>query len=386
MAQIVLTILLISFPCSVLAFDTKVVWAGVGFSGDWGDRNRYYPSTSKIYELEGNPIQAWARERIVTSEQYPFELKLGQIEEESLDKIALAITFTGETVAYEKLVVDGKTEYIGNFSLSGAAIFFNLESNKLIATTPLITRYTNVYQSIPDQNEQHKIFKAMLSSDELDLNFFSEMVSRLKNVNLSTLPSQFIQVNSFTVDEDVHSAVAASEDLDIFKYFLSTFFENRLSGSSGIAVIPNKVGHVVGNKIATRLPSGDRTLILPEPGFTIDLRVHKLVYQNEPENKSTDCLCWGGLLSVAVEDRRFKGAEEELAKVGFRNVNCCYVDTGVTLEDYVEFQKLMMGLLEGVANQFNEIDKDWLGEKALDSKQARKSIEEASELFKEAMF
>lgn len=387
-AYCVVSFLIIFAPITLLAETTSVMWSGVGFTGDWGTRHRHYPVTSSLFcdsETvcdENMQIEKWARERILQSKKYPFEIRLEKVDERNIEQIGMAVTISRESVMHEKVAIDGEIKYLENYSLSGAAIFFDLKSRKMIASAPLITRYTRIYETVPSEKERYSIFKSMLSNDDLGLNFFDEMSKKLLQVQLNSLPSQYIQIKSLKIEPTVHPAVASSPNKDLFSSYLSTFFENRLLESSGIALIPNSIGHAIGNKIATRLPSGDMTITLPDPGYTLDFRIHKLIFQKKPA-KVTDCLCWGGVLSLNVSKHMF--GDENIASFGLRDINCATVDKGMSLDDYVEYQKLMMGLLDGLAQQFGTLNNKWIGEKTLDKKKSKKAIKMLSKEFKSTM-
>ncbi|PNU18539.1 hypothetical protein C2E25_17170 [Geothermobacter hydrogeniphilus] len=375
---VIFLVIVLYAPAFSFANVDEVIWSGVGFSGNWADRNRLYPVTSSFFELDNKPLEVWARKLLLDGKSYPFAVKFGTVDISGLDPIALAITITGENVFHEAIIVSNKIKHLENYSISGAAIFFNLKTKKLVASVPLITRFSKVYETKPDENETKKIFKSVLSDDTLGVNFFSEMSKRLEHVKLNSLPSKYVQIGQFTIDDTVHESVARSPKKDLIASYLSTFFENRLMSESGLALIPNKVGYAIGNKVATRLPSGDMTIVLPEPGYTINFRVHKLLYQKKP-NKATDCLCYGGVLSMTVISHLF--GEEEFAKFGLKDVNCCNVDKGVGLDDVTEFQKLLMGILDGLAKQFKDIDKKWLKVRSFNYSQSKRSIEKISKEF-----
>ncbi len=381
-------LLLILSPHDAFSQTPDVVWAGVGFTGNWNDRHDNYPVTSSFFCEgggscgEGKQIEKWAREKINQSNGYPFRIRFGQIDEKSIDQIGLAVTISRETVMHEEIIVAGVKKFLENYSLSGSAIFFDLKSKKMIAAAPIITRYSQVYELMPNDAERYRIYKSMLSDNMLGLNFFNEISRKLAHTQLTTLPSQYIQIKKFEIDPNVPPVVSTAPDKNVFSSYLSSFFENRLLDESGISLIPNRVGHTIGNKIATKLPSGDMTIVLPEPGYTLDFKIHKLIYQKKA-NKLTDSLCWGGVLTLNVNKHLF--GDEKIATIGLRDVNCATVDKGMTLDDYSEYQKLMMGLLDGLAQQFDTINKKWVKEKTLDKKQAKKMIKMLSNEFKSAM-
>ena len=46
----------------------------------------------------------------------------------------------------------------------------------------------------------------------------------------------------------------------------------------------------------------------------------------------------------------------------------------------------MMGLMDGLAQQFGTLDNKWIGEKTLDKRQAKKSIKMLTDEFKKTLF
>lgn len=380
-------ILLLTFSSSSEAQKkTTVTWSGVGFSGDWGSRTEIYPHTSSFYCQtsacnSSNSIEIWAREQLLNSgklQNSNFNLQLGLIDEDALDKVGLAIAISNETVVVEELSVGNKVAYLTNYSITGSALFFDLASNKLVYSVPLITRYTTVYDSRPSSDEEKSVFKSMLQNDSLGINFFDEMATRLASVEFQAKPTAYLKITNASFDNEVTSKFTENFNLSGAQRFLATYFENVFVKETGYALIPNSVGHAVGNKIATRLPSGDLTIELPEPGYTMTVNVAKLLFQRKP-GKGSDSFCWGARVEWRLQELVF--GEETVGATDLKNVNCAVVGHDSILSHDSEYMKLVMGLLEKYANQFKQQERSWIDKHTDNPSNTRAAIKKLNEVF-----
>lgn len=380
-------LLLLTFSLSSAAqIKPSVTWSGVGFSGDWGSRAEIYPYTSDFFCLNdacdsANSIEIWARQRLLDSgklQNSHFNLNLGLIDEDALDKIGLAIAISNESVVIEELSVGGSISFLTNYSISGSALFFDLASNKLIYSVPLITRYTTAYESRPNSEQQKDIFKKMLRSDDLGINFFDEMASRLTSVELQVKPTAYLKITDASFSSEAQTKFTESFNLNGAQNFLATYLENVFVKETGYALIPNSVGHAVGNKIATRLPSGELTIELPEPGYTMTINVAKLLFQRKPGNGS-DSFCWGARVEWRLYELVF--GEEVVGSTALKNVNCAVVGHDSILSHDSEYMKLVMGMLEKYAKQFKQQDGDWIKKYTDNPKDTRAAISKINEVF-----
>lgn len=373
---------------TVVASEAKpnVTWAGVGFSGDWSNRAEVYPHTSNFFCLadsceEDNSVELWARQRLIESgalQQSNFRVQLGMVDSNSLEQIGLAIAIANESVVIEKLSVAGKVSYLTNYSISGSALFFDLVSNKLIYSVPLITRYTTVYDTNPKQLEQQRVFKNMLQNNTLGLNFFDEMADRLANIQFQTKPTAYLKIANLNFDSALNSHFSEQFHLEDAQSFLATYFENVFVRETGYALIPNSVGHAVGNKIATRLPSGDLTIELPEPGYTMTVKVSKLLFQRKP-GKGSDSLCWAARLEWRLQELVF--GDDTIASTDIKNVNCAVVRNDSALAHDTEYMKLIMGMLETYAKQFKQTNAEWVNKYTDNPNDTRAAIETLNAIF-----
>lgn len=378
--------MLLTPPLSATPLKPTVTWAGVGFSGNWGERQSTYPYTSSFFcsnnRVCGNDtIESWARDRILegdASDSFNFNLQLGLIDAETLDKIGMAIAISNESLTVEEIAVSGSTSFLTNYSIAGSTLFFDLTNNKLIYSAPLITRYTTVYESLPSEDAHRQIFLQMLSDKTLGINFFDEMKSRLAYVNFETKPSAYLKITDASFADGVHDRFSEHFSVDRTERFLATFFENVFSRETGYALIPNSVGHAIGNKIATRLPSGDLTITLPDPGYTMTLNVSKLLFQRKP-GRGSDSLCWGARVEWRLNELVF--GNETIGSVDLKNVNCAVVHHDSMLSHDAEYVKLVMGMLEMYAKQFKAQDSKWLAKNTDDSKSAKIAIDRLNAVF-----
>ncbi|WP_126832161.1 hypothetical protein [Pseudidiomarina aquimaris] len=363
-----------------------VTWSGVGFSGDWGSRAEIYPHTSSYFCTTqpcdaSNSIEIWARERLLDSgalNESNFTLKLGLIDEDALDKVGLALAIANESVVIEELSVGGKVSYLTNYSIAGSSLFFDLASKKLIYSVPLITRYTTVYDSKPDTQEQQTVFQSMLQNDSLGINFFDEMAERLAKVEFQAEPTAYLKITAASFSDDVRENFSEQFNFGAAQRFLATYFENVFVKETGYALIPNAVGHAVGNKIATRLPSGDLTIELPDPGYTMTVNVAKLLFQRKPGNGS-DSFCWAARVQWQLHELVF--GEETVGSTDLKNVNCAVVGHDSILSHDAEYMKLIMGMLEKYAKQFKTQDANWINKYTDNPKHTRAAIKKLNEVF-----
>lgn len=307
-----------------------------------------------------------------------FELQLGLINEDSLEQIGLAVAISNESVVVETLNVGGKASYLTNYSISGSALFFDLASKKLIYSVPLITRYTTVYPAKPELLQQKEVFKNMLQNNSLGINFFDEMATRLTQVNFQTKPTAYLKITNASFSNTVSNKFSKQFNFNNAEKFLATYFENVFVKETGFALIPNSVGHAVGNKIATRLPSGDLTIELPEPGYTMSVNVAKLLFQRKPGNGS-DSFCWGARLEWRLQELVF--GEETVGSTDLKNVNCAVVGHDSILSHDAEFMKLLMGMLESYAKQIKQPETAWLKKYTDNPASTRAAIKKLNNVF-----
>ncbi|QBL10535.1 hypothetical protein E0Z06_13865 [Rheinheimera sp. D18] len=372
-------------PTHAAKFKPSVAWSGVGFSGNWNDREINYPFTSQFFCLQNctkdNSVEMWARERMIqtdTLRETGFELHLGLIDDKAIEKIGLAIAISNESIVFEKLKIGNKVSFLTNYSITGSALFFDLASKKLIYSVPLITRYTTVYDTLPEASVQKETLRSMLQNNSLGINFFDEMTTRLGDVDFKTSPTAYLKITDARFSEEAQDQFSKEFNIALAQQFLATFYESVFIRETGYALIPNSIGHAVGNKIATRLPSGDLTIELPEPGYSMTVNVAKLLYQRK-KGKGSDSFCWGARVEWRLEELVF--GKETIGAVDLKNVNCAVAGQDSILSNDSEYMKLVMSMLEKYAMQFKKQEPEWIKKYTDNPKNTSLAIKKLHQIF-----
>ena len=329
-------------------FSQNFHWAGVGFLGDYGKKEQLYPNSSMVFDDKScngiSCFEVFSRNIFKDQKIMGGKVVLTQAEPGS-NAIGIALG-----VSYERLIVDRTpdTKYsdknvLNNVVIFGNLLFMDLDTNKLVGSVPTYISYHDAKSVKMSDKELQDTVKKLLITNDLKLNFVEDALARAKNYQLPSSKILRAQVTNINLQDKAKKTLKLTNDsIDFFSMQMAQIFEGVLMSSSGIQMLPSKVGHVVGGKLKTRLASGDRTIELPSPDISIQMSLDKLGKFKKPKKDGTgDTVCYATRMNFKAQD----SFEDSIFSANLKNIPCMFVRKGTVINDDSSYEKTIFSLL-----------------------------------------
>jgi hypothetical protein len=350
-------IFLALYVCSLTVSAQDYHWAGVGFMGDYSKRSILYPYSSEVFDdlscSNVSCFEVFSRKVFKNQSIAGGKIKFTQAEP-GTNAIGVALA-----ISYERLIVDKtpSSQYTNKNTLNTIAIFGNilfmdLDTNKLVGAVPTYIRYTVAESNqISDQTMQ-SIVKEMLTSNSLKLNFASDALRRAKKYSLPSDKILRAQVTEFRSSKDARKALGNNpQEMEFLTMQMAQIFEGALMNETGLQMLPSSIGHIVGGKLKTRLSSGDRTINLPDPDYSVRVDLSKLgKFQKRKKNGTGDTICHAVRINFSVED----SFRDNVFKTSLKNMRCLFYRKGTQTDDQASYEKSLLALLSNTAKALDK--------------------------------
>jgi len=322
---------------------TEVFWAGIGFLGKYSESEKLYPLSSKINDKmcgKKKCLEAFSREVFNKKDFENFKINFKDLAEVGKDKIGIALGIAYERISTEIVNHDDGDEFLTNFTIFGNIIFLNLDDNNFVGSVPVFIRYSYASPNELKDNEKFDLFEKLLLTNELEFNFTQEAAHKLKNYKLPEKDIRFSQIIDFSIDNQAKTDLELNIDSQLWLSQLAQIYEAYLVENTGIFLLPNAIGHVVGNKLKTKLSSGSREIIIPDTNTKIKASIQKAkVFEKEDKFNFTKCHAIR-MNFVVLDAFDAKTLDSSLI-----NAPCNLIRKENLINNFVTFEKSIIGLL-----------------------------------------
>jgi hypothetical protein len=344
----VLTLTHLAFPVS----SAELHWAGVGFFGNYADRNALYPNTSAVFDNK-------ACKGISCFEDFARGTFLGQkidgmtvvpdLANPGSNALALALGISYESFSQEEIMVKGKKSFLGNFSVFGRLVIFNLDTNQLVASVPALVRLADASDKPFTTREVASRFERLIINSGSDISFVTDALTRLSAFKIpATASTRYVQITVVEADPQAMVTMGQSKP-EFWLPKLAEIFEMSLMRNTQLNLVPASVGHVVGGKMKTKLASGDRTIELPSPNLKLGLIVEKAARFEKVEGAGKT-VCHATRVKFTLKD----SFDDEVFDESLRSVPCSVMPIETHIDDEITFDKSVFSLVSSTAEALHK--------------------------------
>jgi hypothetical protein len=357
---LVFAFVLTSFDAS--ASGPTVYWGGVGFSGEWQDRNSLYPATSRLLNCDENEkcLDKLALEKFAKNKFDKFTFKLDKIDRKEVEALVGVLSINNE---FFGTYHDWKTkDYFGIGRLFGQFLIYEISSGKIIHNVPFMVRANDVKPAPFTESEKINLFQKLILSDVSGINFFDEAYKNAKQLDPTNIPGKYTKINEFEFSGPALKSFLAEDE----RYFGSKFrqyFESGLVGRTDAQLVPSSIGSSeAGSKIKMTFGDGERELSVPEAAFNVDVIIRKAQLIESTRGKQrTICPAVALTLNVSTEIDTVTNLKFAIFKDA---CGITHVDQKLNMR-YL-YSRSLFSLLQNMAKQFGmpEPSSKWLADNA----------------------
>jgi hypothetical protein len=356
---------IIAFTASPFCFSaTPVYFAGFALSGNAVEAEVAFPITSKILQETNDSggyllEQAlWASVQAATHPELDIKRELGSGDDAS-DLVAMAFVLDWENVSSEQ--VAGSTKLV--VDLHGQALIFDFDSKKVIGSYPIAVQLLHSVDGPTTPELAASLVRRLYLGTEGE-SIFRRFAERLSTVSVRPSRGNYIRVVSVDLEDNARQALADfAQDEAVVVSRVADSFGKRLAEHHKVSFVPYAKGSAIGSKMAARFANGDiYQLELPEPDYRVHLRLRGFKKVLLDSNSVESAWAYGTFMNVAVKD--FDDQKVYLdAPFKFGAVKKV-VAGSANIDDWTAFQESMFSLIDQIAVQSANPDKDWVAQRS----------------------
>jgi hypothetical protein len=361
-------------------------YAGFSFAGDYSQNQIRFPVAAdlSIRKTEkGVPVLDAALSKVL-AEDYSNKAKL--VRELGVQKFGasqLSIAFALSEESTEEIEWGGQTLYI--YRVIAQILVFDFDNKKLISNFPAMLQYQDIVEKKRSPEDHYEVFKRIyLDTETVSTSIFREWVRRLNSVEIKPSYSAYLKLTDVVLDPELKAQIPDQLQLaDAYASQVAQQFEFILSEQQQVSLVPFTKGQAIGAKMAARFANGDSfQLELPEPDFTMTLRVHPFKYLHQTSEFS-DKHAFGAFVTLAVEQ---PGLGKSYLDMRFKNVNVTVFDKRdeAVVDKWQSFQTSLRSLFVKLSTQISVRDKKVLADMNRD-KSAKKQLTKFEEVIEKCM-
>lgn len=331
---------------------SELHWAGVGFFGNYADRNALYPNTSEVFDRKAcdgaSCFEGFARETFL-GQKIDGMTVVPDLANAGSNALALALGISYESFSQEEITVKGKKSFLGNFAVFGRLVIFNLDSNQLIASVPALVRLADASDKPFTDQEVASRFERLIINSGSDISFVTDALTRLSAFKIpATASTRYVQITVVEADPQAMVTMGQSKP-EFWLPKLAEIFEMSLMRNTQLNLVPASVGHVVGGKMKTKLASGDRTIELPSPNLKLGLIVEKAARFEKVEGAGKT-VCHATRVKFTLKD----SFDDEVFGESLRSVPCSVMPIETHIDDEITFDKSVFSLVSSTAEALHK--------------------------------
>lgn len=360
------------------ASSRPLVFAGFAFSGDYDKRAFLYPHSAALIEKSPSFVDDLILEK--------FRARPNLLNRFSLDKAdlkqditSIACALVQENVEIQR--IDGK--YLVIVLMQANVLAFNRISNSVVASYPLRMRFSRTRNSEPSRAELLEIVSEAFTSLNPSENLLDQWLIKLENTKFRSGATKYLRVNQIDVSSEAETVIQqAGMNLAAFKNRTANLLEAALADKSGIPIVPNTVGEVIGNKMALRFSSAEAfSITLPEPDYAVSFLIRGFASKTtENAVAFTDIYRAKATFTIKLPDTGKIYIDEQLYDTKFVTRP---KSTDLQFSAWDQYNKTLQSLINLLGMQLVNPDDDWLKEHAARTTEAKPAFLKVKQLFQE---
>ena len=352
MKQFILFCVLTLTHSALPASSAELHWAGVGFFGNYADRNALYPNTSAVFDNKAcnstSCFEDFARGTFL-GQKIDGMTVVPDLANPGSNSLALALGISYESFSQEEIVIKGKKTFLGNFSVFGRLVIFNLDTNQLVASIPALVRLADASDKPFTTQEVASRFERLITNSGSDISFVTDALTRLSTFKIpATTSPTYVQITVIDADSQAMMTMGQNKP-ELWLPKLAEIFEMALMRNTQLNLVPASVGHVVGGKMKTKLASGDRTIELPSPNLKLGLILEKAA-RFEKVKGAGKTVCHATRVKFTLRD----SFDDEVLGESLRSVPCSVVSIETRIDDTITFDKSVFSLVSSTAEALHK--------------------------------
>lgn len=346
------------------AHSADVFYAGIAYLGDRQFIEASYPLTRKLNEPDGT-LDRVLRSKLQAQPGNTLNIRYGLADLNKAESVALAVAVDQERVVREVFDFDSRLQTKLIVEISLQLLFYDYESNTLIANLPVSAAMNHVIPGDVSNINPH----AEQLAEQLYMDPQSGLLHRVQAA-LHTYTLGHAKPLRFQLREiDVHDRVLQHlpPDLSLTRWqqSLGQFFSAQLSKQTGVEVIPYNRGYALGNQLPGRFANGEVFgLALPDADLSFAMEVKQLSKHSVEDN-----LIYGSQIRFEFTEpftgTPFVNGDYRLAvyKLGS--------EARLVADDWSAWQDALQDLMTGLIKQLRNPQKTWHTEHARDKRSYR---------------
>ena len=337
-----------------------VTFAGFAFLGDFREKDKLYPYSSRLAEETVATGQTKLNHALFNAAK--------RINNPSINfKLTDAMDYKkGETISLAFAVSTEKTRVQGfrgkffvHYEVYAQILVFDFSEMKVIATYPIRVQYSDMLNEKPSDAHSLGIFRKIYLEPGFKSNIVDMWVKRMNSIKIKESFGNYIRVVEVEIPPETLKFVPDDfSQKGGFNMQTAQLLETSLSANQLVPVVPYAEGGSMG-KMRVQFTNNDISdFKLPEPDYGIFLKVRPFKkYTIDKKNYSQ--VTYGSFIDLKL---RHLDLDTTYMDASFRNVPMATLDksANVKLNDWDEFLKSLHGLLDGFTKQISEMSSDWI--------------------------
>ena len=338
-----------------------VTFAGFAFLGDFREKDKLYPYSSRLAEETVATGQTKLNHALFNAAK--------RINNPSINfKLASAMDYKkGETISLAFAVSTEKTRVQGfrgkffvHYEVYAQILVFDFSEMKVIATYPIRVQYSDMLNEKPSDAYSLGIFRKIYLEPGFKSNIVDMWVKRMNSIKIKESFGNFIRVVEVEIPPETLKFVPDDfSQKGGFSMQTAQLLETSLSANQLVPVVPYSEDSGSMSKMRVQFTNNDISdFKLPEPDYGIFLKVRPFRKFVVDKNLYTQ-VTYGSFIDLKL---RHLDLDTTYMDASFRNIPMATLDksANVKLNDWDEFLKSLHGLLDGFTKQISEMDSDWI--------------------------
>jgi len=259
-----------------------LIFAGFTFAGEASGAQARFPNASELYKqktpkgMSNLSSQVYSRLGQVNNTTLNIAPPETMMNLKNMDGgLVTVLLLTGETVLNENYGSYYKTF----ISLSADALIFDYKKKSIVRSYPLNLVLLDASPGNQPPTKQHiqSLISEMITRQD-DRGLITQYLNRLSRATLPKEGAKSIQVAKVEINPDAYGMFPEElrANQNTIKDILSDSFSSALSGKTGVAILPSKVGQALG-VMTFKLDNSDSQIKIKigEGDYLVDLKLNK---------------------------------------------------------------------------------------------------------------
>ena len=358
----------------------KLLYAGFAYASTDSNVEKLFPFTYRI-----NKDNILSKELLKRLNQRPdvanrVTPQLGNTKVGSQISIAFALNREDfEVQLYEN-------QYLVIVTLMSTVLAFDRATSQIVATFPVQIRYTKLFNQKPTNVDETKMisdlyFDDIRAQDGTSANAFEVWINKLSKTQIKERYPHYLQVGEFKIDQDARGEMQkASIDEIAFKNQISLILESLIASNNDVPVLPSTVGNAIGNAMTYRFSDlGSLNLKIPPANVDIQFTLRGFRKKSIDEGATKQYIYRAlGNIKIVQPDLNKVYLDENIYET---TIIVNPITSDLRFNDWQQYQKTLLTLMNGVSMQFRKNESKWLDEHASRGQGAAQPFKATVELF-----